>query len=158
MWNNPARGIADLDHAGGGADDLGIDPRPASSTRRPTTPNTPRSCSTTTPRPTTCSRTANTSAGRTVNSGYEEGDPLESREALGKALFAGGSGIDPDDPQGHYVEHTPEQKQVMSGALERLAGEKNDFPPELRVDMANLIGNHGEDAHKTMSSKTETGR
>ena len=61
--------------------------------------------------------------------GYEEGDPLESREALGKALFAGGSGIDPDDPQGTYVEHTPEHKQVMSGALERLAGEDNDFPP-----------------------------
>ena len=85
------------------------------------------------------------------NHGGDNG-PMESREALGKALFAGGSGIDPDDPVAKYVEHTQAHNDVFNGALDRLAGEKDGFPPEIRDDMANLIGNHGDEAHKSMSS------
>ncbi|MGH3323626.1 MAG: hypothetical protein ACRDOV_04260, partial [Streptomyces sp.] len=84
--------------------------------------------------------------------GWGDDGPMESREALGKALYAGGSGMDPDNPGAGYVKDDEGQKQVMKGALERLAGEENDFPPELRDDMANLIGHHGDDAHKTMGA------
>ncbi|MFI8853372.1 hypothetical protein ACIGW3_24720 [Streptomyces sp. NPDC053499] len=92
---------------------------------------------------------------RPSSMGPRDGVKLPSREALGDALFAAGSGMNPDDPTATYVKHTPEQDSVFRGALERLADQKDDMPPELRDDMAKLIGNHGTDAHMTMGGLDE---
>ncbi|MFG3255706.1 hypothetical protein [Streptomyces sp. NPDC048172] len=75
---------------------------------------------------------------------------LLSREALGDALFAAGSGMNPDDPTATYVDHRPEHKEVLNGALSRLADKGDDMPAAIRDDMARLLGNHGEDTHMTM--------
>ncbi|UNZ19593.1 hypothetical protein [Streptomyces sp. 891-h] len=92
---------------------------------------------------------------RPSSMGPRDGVKLPSREALGDALFAAGSGMNPDDPTATYVKHTPEQDSVFRGALERLADQKDDMPPELRDDMAKLIGNHGTDAHMTMGGSPD---
>ncbi|MEU0101548.1 hypothetical protein [Streptomyces sp. NPDC006267] len=91
---------------------------------------------------------------------YDEDDPfgkgdgtMQSRDALGKALLAAGTGLNPDEPAvvtGY--DRTPEQREVLDKSLEVLAGKKNDFPPELRDDMAALLGNHGDAVHQSASS------
>ncbi|MFE9329678.1 hypothetical protein [Streptomyces sp. NPDC006925] len=87
--------------------------------------------------------------------GPDDGVELPSREALGDALFAAGSGMNPDDPTATYVEHTREHDNVLDNALERLAGQKDEMPAELRDDMAKLLGNHGTDTHMTMGGSPE---
>ncbi|MBO8193231.1 hypothetical protein ITI46_16370 [Streptomyces oryzae] len=89
------------------------------------------------------------------SAGPDDGVKLPSREALGDALFAAGSGMNPDDPAATYVEHTQAHDDVFDGALERLAGQKDEMPAELRDDMAKLIGNHGDDAHMTMGGSPQ---
>jgi hypothetical protein len=88
------------------------------------------------------------------DSPYREGDgTIQSRNALGKALLAAGTGLNPDQP--HVItsyDHTDAQRQVFDGALSRLAAKGDDFPPELRDDMAVLLGNWGADVHQTASS------
>ncbi|MFH9816211.1 hypothetical protein [Streptomyces sp. NPDC017230] len=91
---------------------------------------------------------------------YDEDDPFgqgdgttQSRDALGKALLAAGTGLNPDQP--HVLtsyEHTDPQRQVLEGALGRLSGKGDDFPPELRDDMALLLGNWGDEVHQSASS------
>lgn len=91
---------------------------------------------------------------------YDEDDPfgkgdgtMQSQEALGKALLAAGTGLDPDGPAvvtGY--DRTPEQREVPDTSLDVLAGRKDDFPPELRDDMAALLGNHGDAVHQSDSS------
>ncbi len=90
--------------------------------------------------------------------GADPDKKLLSREALGDALFAAGSGMNPDDPAAEYVEHRPEHKQVLEGALSRLADKGDDMPTAIRDDMARLLGNHGEDAHLTMGGTSEEWR
>ncbi|MGI5352110.1 hypothetical protein ACQEU8_28550 [Streptomyces sp. CA-250714] len=87
--------------------------------------------------------------------GPDDGVRLPSREALGDALLAAGSGMNPDDPAATYVKHTQAHDDVLDGALERLAGQKDDMPVELRDDMAKLLGNHGTDTHMTMGGSPE---
>ncbi|WP_443248941.1 hypothetical protein [Streptomyces sp. 3N207] len=80
-----------------------------------------------------------------------EGSKNRGAEALGDALFAAGSGMNPDDTDAKFVEHRPEHDAVFKGALNRLAAKGDDMMPELRDDMAKLMGNHGDDVHKSMS-------
>ncbi|MGJ3560457.1 hypothetical protein ACR6C2_25835 [Streptomyces sp. INA 01156] len=90
---------------------------------------------------------------------YDEDDPygkgdgtVQSRDALGKALLAAGTGLNPDQP--HVItsyDHTDAQRQAFDGTLSRLAAKGDDFPPELRDDMAVLLGNWGADVHQTTS-------
>ncbi|NML53382.1 hypothetical protein HHL19_06575 [Streptomyces sp. R302] len=92
---------------------------------------------------------------------YGKGDgTVQSRDALGKAMLAAGTGLNPDEP--HVLDsyqHTDEQRDAFTGAMSRLAEKGDDFPPELRDDMALLLGNHGEDVHQTASSiNTSEGR
>ncbi|WP_432054521.1 hypothetical protein [Streptomyces sp. bgisy022] len=88
------------------------------------------------------------------DSPYHEGDgTVQSRNALGKALLAAATGLNPDQP--HVItsyDHTDAQRQVFDGVLSRLAAQGDDFPPELRDDMAVLLGNWGADVHQTASS------
>ncbi|MFE9387965.1 hypothetical protein [Streptomyces sp. NPDC006784] len=87
--------------------------------------------------------------------GPDDGVKLPSREALGDALFAAGSGMNLDDPTATYVEHTAEHDNVLDTALKRLAGQKDEMPAELRDDMAKLLGNHGTAAHMTMGGSAK---
>jgi hypothetical protein len=91
---------------------------------------------------------------------YDEDDPFgkgdgttQSRDALGKALLAAGTGLDPDQPHAvNSYEHTDAQRQVLENTLGRLSAKGDDFPPELRDDMALLLGNWGDEVHRSASS------
>ena len=89
------------------------------------------------------------------STGPDDGVKLPSREALGDALFAAGSGMNPDDPAAEYVKHTGAHDEVLNGALKRLASQKDEMPVELRDDMAKLLGNHGADTHMTMGGSPD---
>ncbi|WP_232108295.1 MULTISPECIES: hypothetical protein [Streptomyces] len=78
--------------------------------------------------------------------------PNEAKDAAGKAMFAAVSGVsDPKAPSGEFLPHTPEQRDAMKRSLEFLAAAGNDFPPEMRDDMAYALGKHGETVHRAMS-------
>ncbi|WP_369203227.1 hypothetical protein [Streptomyces sp. PU-14G] len=89
------------------------------------------------------------------STGPDDGVKLPSREALGDALFAAGSGMNPDDQAAEYVKHTSAHNDVFDKALDRLASQKDEMPAELRDDMAKLLGNHGHASHMTMSGSPE---
>ncbi|MGQ4339571.1 hypothetical protein ACN6LF_004307 [[Kitasatospora] papulosa] len=78
--------------------------------------------------------------------------PNPALEATGKAMFAAVSGVgDPDAPGAEFAAHTPQQNEAMKRSLEYLAATGNDFPSELRDDMARAMGNHGGTVHRAMS-------
>ncbi|MET7622044.1 hypothetical protein [Streptomyces sp. NPDC005408] len=78
--------------------------------------------------------------------------PNEAKDAAGKAMFAAVSGVsDPKDPSAEFQPHTPEQREAMKRSLGILSSMSNDFPPELRDDMALAMGNHGDWVHEAMS-------
>ncbi|MCQ1581185.1 hypothetical protein [Streptomyces parvus] len=78
--------------------------------------------------------------------------PNPALDATGKAMFAAVSGVsDPDADGVKFEEHTPEQSEAMKRSLQFLAQTENDFPAEMRDDMARAMGNHGEAVHKSMS-------
>ncbi|MFF4093046.1 hypothetical protein ACFYYY_04145 [Streptomyces sp. NPDC001834] len=78
--------------------------------------------------------------------------PNEAKDALGKAMFAAVSGVsDPKDSDAKFLPHSPEQREAMKRSLGFLSSMGNDFPPELRDDMALAMGNHGDWVHKAMS-------
>ncbi len=74
-----------------------------------------------------------------------------SVNALGDALFAGGSGVDPDEKGADYVTHDSGHKRVLDNALSVLGEQKDEMAPELRDDMAKLLVNHGNGINETMS-------
>ena len=76
-------------------------------------------------------------------------------EATGDALFAGATGMDPGDPNAKPAEHTPGQRQVLDNSLEHLAARKDDFPSEMRDDMAKILVNHSDEVHHTASSQVD---
>ncbi|MFE9042584.1 hypothetical protein ACFYOG_16935 [Streptomyces sp. NPDC007818] len=79
--------------------------------------------------------------------------PNEALDATGKAMFAAVSGATgPDAPKSEFGEHPPERREAMKRTLDILASTGNDFPPELRDDMAYSMGSHSDWVHKSMSS------
>ncbi|AVH96991.1 hypothetical protein GCM10010497_46270 [Streptomyces cinereoruber] len=79
--------------------------------------------------------------------------PNESLDATGKAMFAAVSGATgPDAPKSEFGEHPPERREAMKRTLDILASTGNDFPAELRDDMAYSMGSHSDWVHKSMSS------
>ncbi|WP_137992519.1 hypothetical protein [Streptomyces vilmorinianum] len=83
--------------------------------------------------------------------------PNETLDATGKAMFAAVSGATgPDAPRSEFLEHTPEHVEAMKRSLQFLSETGNDFPPELRNDMAWAMGNHGDVVHKAMSDPLGT--
>jgi hypothetical protein len=75
-----------------------------------------------------------------VEGGAEGG--LAARHAIGEALLAAASGIDPNDPAATFVEHTPEHGEVVGNALQQLSAMGNDFPPEFRQPTSRVLTNH----------------
>ncbi|MCG8966460.1 hypothetical protein [Streptomyces sp. CL12-4] len=82
---------------------------------------------------------------------YTPGVDGDSRAGFGAALQAGATGIDPSDPNARYVEHTKQNDAVFTSALTSLADSGDDFPPNLREPMANILVNHGDTVHTAMS-------
>ncbi|MFI0981995.1 hypothetical protein ACH4SP_33930 [Streptomyces sp. NPDC021093] len=83
--------------------------------------------------------------------------PNRALEATGAAMFAAVSGVSDPETQGvNPVPHTAEQDAAFKRSLGILAGTGNDFPPELRKDMAWAMGNHGETVHKSMSAPLQS--
>ncbi|MFI8370745.1 hypothetical protein [Streptomyces sp. NPDC085466] len=78
--------------------------------------------------------------------------PNEALDATGKAMFAAVSGMaDPKADGATFVEHTDAHRDALKRSMQFLSEEGDDFPPELRDDMAWALGNHGETVHKVMS-------
>ncbi|MFJ9681076.1 hypothetical protein ACIRP2_23935 [Streptomyces sp. NPDC101194] len=92
------------------------------------------------------------------------GDPLsgsdiedaQTRAGFGAALVAGTTGIDPNDSGGGYVAHSDANNRVFEGALKHLSDEKNDFPPSLRMSMAVVMGNYGDEVHAATSAHNDS--
>ncbi|ADI03422.1 hypothetical protein SBI_00301 [Streptomyces bingchenggensis BCW-1] len=78
--------------------------------------------------------------------------PVASRDATGAALFAAATGLYPDDKHARFVEHTADHRQVLERSLGYLAQTGDDFPPELRDDVAKVLANHGDEVHRATSA------
>ncbi|MEU6659929.1 hypothetical protein [Streptomyces sp. NPDC046821] len=85
----------------------------------------------------------------------DDGDGNQSRDATGKALLAATSGMNPNDPNATYVEHTPENRQALDRSLKYLSETGDDFPSEMRDDMAKVLVNYGDETHHSMSSQAD---
>ncbi|MBK3529972.1 DUF6571 family protein [Streptomyces rubiginosohelvolus] len=75
-----------------------------------------------------------------------------SYEATGDALVAAATGVDPSDSSARPVEHTGQHRQVLDNSLEHLAARGDDFPAEMRDDMAIVLTNHGDVVHHSASA------
>lgn len=78
--------------------------------------------------------------------------PNASYEATGDALVAAATGVDPDDRSARPVEHTGQHRQVLDSSLKYLAQRGDDFPAEMRDDMAIVLTNHGDVVHHSASA------
>ncbi|MFC8284899.1 hypothetical protein [Streptomyces cyaneofuscatus] len=78
--------------------------------------------------------------------------PNASYEATGNALVAAATGVDPDDKSERPVEHTGQHRQVLDSSLKYLAERGDDFPAEMRDDMAIVLTNHGDVVHRSASA------
>lgn len=92
-------------------------------------------------------------------SGYgvpdEQKGPRPMYEATGDALTAAATGVDPNDPSAKAPPHTPEHREVLDKSLDYLSQRKDDFPPEMRDDMAKILVNHGDVVHHTASAQAD---
>ncbi|KOG57021.1 globin family protein [Streptomyces varsoviensis] len=84
--------------------------------------------------------------------GMKDDGPLAARDAAGAALFSAATGMNPDDTKAPFVEHTVEHQQVLDRSLRYLSETGDDFPPEIRDDMAKVLANHGDTVHRAASS------
>ncbi|MYT34768.1 hypothetical protein GTY66_01600 [Streptomyces sp. SID8356] len=78
--------------------------------------------------------------------------PNASYEATGDALVAAATGVDPGDKSARPVEHTGQHRQVLDSSLKYLSERGDDFPTELRDDMAIVLTNHGDVVHHSASA------
>lgn len=88
--------------------------------------------------------------------GSSDDPPFASREQIGNALFAAATGIDPHDEDAKSVPHTAEHRQVLERSLNYLSQTGDDFPPEIRDDMAKVLANHGDTVHEAASSLSDS--
>ncbi|MEU8521540.1 DUF6571 family protein [Streptomyces sp. NBC_01216] len=105
------------------------------------------------------------------NAAYVLGDrqvfddtPLDNKDgnsafdATGAALAAAATGMNPNDPTAPQVELTPEHRKVLDRSLEYLSARGDDFPPEIRDDMAKTLSRHSDVVHHSMSSLSDNGK
>ncbi|RSS84283.1 hypothetical protein [Streptomyces sp. WAC06614] len=101
----------------------------------------------------------------TDNAQYVLGDrqtfddtPLDSkdgnaaREATGAALVSAATGVNPNDPTARPADLTPEHRQVLDRSLKYLSERGDEFPPEMRDDMAKVLSAHSDVVHHSASS------
>ncbi|MEU5330163.1 DUF6571 family protein [Streptomyces parvus] len=78
--------------------------------------------------------------------------PKAIYEATGDALVAAATGVNPDDSSARPPEHTGQHRQVLDNSLKYLAARGDDFPAEMRDDMAIVLSNHGDVVHHSASA------
>lgn len=78
--------------------------------------------------------------------------PKAIYEATGDALVAAATGVDPDDSSARPPEHTGQHREVLDNSLKYLAARGDDFPAEMRDDMAIVLTNHGDTVHHSASA------
>ncbi|MFD5346318.1 DUF6571 family protein, partial [Streptomyces anulatus] len=78
--------------------------------------------------------------------------PKAIYEATGDALVAAATGVNPDDSSARPVEHTGQHREVLDNSLKYLAERGDDFPSEMRDDMAIVLTNHGDTVHHSASA------
>ncbi|MEU7698887.1 hypothetical protein [Streptomyces sp. NPDC039028] len=90
--------------------------------------------------------------------------PLDSKDgnsaldATGAALAAAATGMNPHDPTAPQVDLTPEHGKVLDRSLDMLAGRGDDFPSEMRDDMAKVLSRHSDVVHHSASSLSDDDR
>ncbi|MFF8510707.1 hypothetical protein ACF064_21715 [Streptomyces sp. NPDC015492] len=90
--------------------------------------------------------------------------PLDSKDgnsaldATGAALAAAATGMNPHDPTAPQVDLTPEHRKVLDRSLDMLAGRGDDFPSEMRDDMAKVLSRHSDVVHHSASSLSDDDR
>ncbi|MBY8843491.1 hypothetical protein [Streptomyces sp. SP2-10] len=82
---------------------------------------------------------------------YAEGLDADDRAGFGAALQAAATGIDPGARNAHYVPHGARNEAVLRSALGYAADAGDDLPAALRRPMADILVNHGETVHASMS-------
>ncbi|MFD7782166.1 hypothetical protein ACFV4Q_03575 [Streptomyces nojiriensis] len=79
-------------------------------------------------------------------------DGNSAREATGAALVSAATGVNPNDPTAHPADLTPEHRQVLDRSLKYLSERGDDFPSEMRDDMAKILSTHSDVVHHSASS------
>ncbi|MFF9275426.1 WXG100 family type VII secretion target [Streptomyces griseosporeus] len=82
---------------------------------------------------------------------YAPGLDGDDRAGFGAALQAAATGVNPSDPNAHYVDHGPDNNKVFTSAFNYLADAGDKFPPSLREPMAAMLVNRGDTVHASMS-------
>ncbi|MER7998558.1 hypothetical protein [Streptomyces sp. NPDC095613] len=85
----------------------------------------------------------------------DDGDANHAREATGKALVAATTGVNPNDPDARPVPHSPQNREALDRSLRFLSEAGDDFPSEMRDDMAAVLVNYGDETHHTASSQAD---
>ncbi|WP_369266118.1 hypothetical protein [Streptomyces harbinensis] len=80
---------------------------------------------------------------------YAPGESDEVLKAVGEALYAATTGVNPDLSHPYPPDHSPEQQRLFRRTLEIGSGMEDDFPPELRESMARMLGDYRSDVHAT---------
>ncbi|MFJ8207772.1 hypothetical protein [Streptomyces sp. NPDC096033] len=87
--------------------------------------------------------------------------PLDSRdgntawEATGAALVAAATGVDPTDATTRPDDLTPDHRKVLDRSLKYLSERGDDFPSEMRDDMAKILSSHSDVVHNTASAMSD---
>ncbi|MFG2841343.1 hypothetical protein ACGFYE_40935 [Streptomyces zaomyceticus] len=63
--------------------------------------------------------------------------------------------MNPNDPTARQVDLTPEHRKVLDRSLEYLSGRGDDFPSEIRDDMAKVLSRHSDVVHHSASSLSD---
>ncbi|MER5731014.1 hypothetical protein ABT084_22270 [Streptomyces sp. NPDC002138] len=82
-------------------------------------------------------------------------DGNSSREATGNALVAAATGQNPLDPNAPQVDLSPDHRKVLDRSLNYLSQAGNDFPPEMRDDMAKVLSRHSDVVHHSASAMSD---
>ncbi|WPW29164.1 hypothetical protein P6B95_18425 [Streptomyces atratus] len=80
------------------------------------------------------------------------GDSNQANDATGKALLAAATGMNPNDPDAPLAAHGPQHREVLERSLKYIAEAGDDFPSEMRDDMAIVLGNHSDEVHYSASA------
>ncbi|MGW5344176.1 hypothetical protein [Streptomyces sp. NPDC004050] len=79
-------------------------------------------------------------------------DSNAAREATGAALVSAATGVNPNDPTARPADPTPEHRQVLDRSLKYLSERGDEFPSEMRDDMAKVLSAHSDVVHHSASS------
>ncbi|MFJ7957033.1 hypothetical protein ACIQ62_12130 [Streptomyces sp. NPDC096319] len=82
-------------------------------------------------------------------------DGNAAKNATGAALAAAATGMNPNDPTAPQVDLTPEHRKVLDRSLEYLSARGDDFPAEMRDDMAKVLSRHSDVVHQSASSLSD---